>query len=516
MPCIIKEHLLTQPQASAIEHIEILIVGAGISGIGAAYYLQKEHPGMSYAILEGRDKIGGTWDLFRYPGIRSDSDLYTFGYEFKPWVNSKAIASGASILEYLEETAAEYQIDQAIRFGHKVLSTAWSSKEGRWLVEVEQVHSGLRTQLSCTWLFSAAGYYRYDQGFTPDFVGINRFKGQIIHPQHWPENLAYQGKRVLVIGSGATAMTLVPAMADQAAHVTMLQRTPTYVLSIPSKDPLAGLLRRFLSAERAYAITRCKNIYLSRALWLFCQKCPNLARGLIRYFNKKSLPENYPIDVHFNPPYNPWDQRLCAVPDADLFKTLRRGSASIVTDHIDTFTEQGVLLKSGRELEADIIITATGLNVQMFGNASMTVDGVPVNLAEKIAYKGMMLNDVPNFAFAIGYTNSSWTLKIGLLCEHFCRLLTYMRQQGHTVCRAVLPDAQIPTRPLLDFGAGYVQRALSRLPRQGMKAPWLMSMSYLEDARLLRKGPVADVHLRFSKVTKPAAQTSDPGNHEHR
>ncbi|MGE5452972.1 MAG: flavin-containing monooxygenase [Acidobacteriota bacterium] len=495
---------------AAVEHVDVLIVGAGLSGIGAAYYLQKEQPSKTYVILESREATGGTWDLFRYPGIRSDSDLHTFGYEFKPWVDKKAIADGGAILNYLRETATENGIDRHIRFHHKVCGASWSSEEARWTVDVEVLGTGLRKTMTCKWLFSAAGYYRYDEGFTPQFEGVERFKGQVIHPQHWPKDLDYRGKRVLIIGSGATAVTLVPAMTDQAAHVTMLQRTPTYVVSLPSADPIANGLRRILPDTWAYAITRRKNIMLSRAIWRLCQKHPRFARRLIRLANKSQLPKGYPVDEHFNPPYNPWDQRLCAVPDGDLFKAISAGRASVVTDHIQTFTEHGVRLKSGRELEADIIITATGLNLQLFGGMHLSVDGESVDLSRKVAYKGMMLDGIPNFGFIVGYTNSSWTLKVGLLSEHFCRLLAYMDRQGYAICRPELPSPDMPTRPLLDFGAGYVQRALPQLPRQGAGAPWLMSMDYLHDAQVLRQGPVEDPCLHFAVAgrasNKPVTQ----------
>ncbi len=491
---------MTAQQTPPTEHVDVLIIGAGISGIGAAYYLQRDLPGKSYAILEARHAIGGTWDLFRYPGIRSDSDLYTFGYEFKPWLSSQAIADADLILDYLRETAAENGIDRHIRFGHKVTAAAWSSETARWTVDIERADGGGHQRMTCHWLFCAAGYYNYDQGYTPHFEGVEQYRGQLIHPQHWPEQLDYSGKRVLVIGSGATAVTLVPAMTAKAAHVTMLQRTPSYVLSVPKEDPIARLLRRLFSPQRAYALTRRKNILASRYVWLFCQKYPRLARRLIRYLNRRDLPAGYPVDEHFNPPYKPWEQRLCAVPDGDLFKRLSDGSASIVTDRIRTFTPQGVRLESGRELEADIIVTATGLNVQLFGGARMTVDGTPVNPADKLAYKGMMLDGVPNFAFAVGYTNSSWTLKVGLLCEHFCRLVQHMDQQGDAICWAQRPRADLPTRPLLDFGAGYIQRAMSLLPRQGLSDPWLMSMNYLHDAKVLRAGPLLDPQLKFARV----------------
>jgi monooxygenase len=492
-------------------HVDVLIVGAGVSGIGAAYYLQREHPQRSFMILEARDATGGTWDLFRFPGIRSDSDLHTFGYEFKPWRDEHAIASADKILAYLRETAAEHGIDRKIRFRSKVVSASWSSQDARWTVEVDRADTGERTTLTCNWLFCAGGYYRYDEGFTPRFEGRERFRGLIIHPQHWPADLDYTGQRVLVIGSGATAVTLIPAMADTAAHVTMLQRTPSYVMAMPSKDKLANRLRTLLGEDRGYAITRRKNIIQQQAIWRFCQKYPKAARRIIRNLNAKMLPAGYPVDEHFNPPYNPWDQRLCLAPNGDLFKAIRNGHASIVTDRIATFTEQGVLLESGRELEADIIVTATGLNVQAMGGMSLTVDGRPISLPDTIAFKGMMLSGVPNFAYAIGYTNSSWTLKIGLLCEHFCRLLAYMDAHGYNTARPEPADPDMPTRPLLNFAAGYVQRAIGQLPRQGDRAPWLTSMSYASDVKLLRRLPVQDPELHFSRspaheqaVTEPA------------
>ncbi len=487
---------------NTIEHIDTLIIGAGLSGIGVAYYLQKEHPQKSFVILEARETTGGTWDLFRYPGIRSDSDLHTFGYEFKPWIDNQAIASADKILAYLRQAASENDIDRRIRFQQKVVSADWSTDNACWHVEVERVDTGERSSMTCNWLFSAAGYYRYDKGYTPDFKNVDRFNGPVIHPQEWPEDLDYQGKRVLVIGSGATAVTLVPAMADKAKHVTMLQRTPSYVMSLPSEDVIANGLRKVLPGDMAYAITRRKNIAIARGIWRFCQRFPTLSRKVIRFSNKRALPKGYPVDKHFNPPYNPWDQRLCAVPNGDLFKAISEGEASVVTDHIDTFTEKGVLLKSGQGLDADIIVTATGLNLQLFGDIDMSVDGQPVDMSKKVAFKGLMLDGIPNFAFAIGYTNSSWTLKIGLVCEHLCRILSHMDSHGQSICCPVLPLPDMPTRPLLDFGAGYVLRALSRLPRQGAGAPWLVPMDYVVDKGLMRKGPVQDPNLKFYSPVK--------------
>jgi monooxygenase len=491
-----------------VEHLDVLVVGAGISGIGAGRYLTTELPATSFAVLEARAASGGTWDLFRYPGIRSDSDLHTFGYEFKPWRDEQSIADAPRILAYLRETITENGLDAHIRYHHRVLAASWSTADARWTVDVERTDTGERLQLSAGWLFCAGGYYRYDEGFTPVFPGRERFRGPIVHPQHWPEDLDYAGKRVLVIGSGATAVTLVPAMAETAGHVTMIQRTPSYVMPVPRNDALADRLRALLGEERAFALTRRKNIARGIGIWKFCQKYPKAARRLIRWVNTKQLPEGYPVDEHFNPPYDPWDQRLCAVPDGDLFRAIRNGTADVVTDRIETFTENGVLLASGRELEADVIVTATGLNVQAIGGISLTVDGEPVHLPDTVAYKGMMLSGVPNFVLAIGYTNSSWTLKIGLLCEHFCRLLAYMDAHGYDVARPEPSDPDMPTRPFLDFAAGYIQRAVDQLPRQGDRMPWLTSMSYSSDVKLLRADSVTDPELHLSRASRPAAVTA--------
>ena len=481
------------------EHLDVLVIGAGISGVGIARYLRTELPGMSFAVLEARAGLGGTWDLFRYPGIRSDSDLHTFGYEFKPWTDVKSIASADKILDYLRETASESGVDQHLRFHHKVVDAAWSSVEGRWTVRGERTDTGEIFILTATWIFGATGYYNYDAGFTPQFEGRERFRGDIVHPQHWPEGFDYNGKNVVVIGSGATAVTLIPAMvAGGAGHVTMLQRTPSYILPLPSEDKLANLLPRVLGVERGYAWARRKNILQQGLIWKFCMQFPVLARRFIRSQNVKQLPVGFDVDRHFNPPYNPWEQRLCVVPDGDLFRAIRSGTASVVTDKIVGFTEAGVCLESGDTLEADVIVTATGLNLQLFGGISLTIDGTPFNPPDHIAYKGMMLSGVPNLAFSIGYTNASWTLKVGLVCEHFCRLLAHMHEHGYDVCVPEAPPMQ--TRPLLDFSAGYVRRSLGDLPQQGIDFPWVMSMSYRDDVRLVRGGPVVDAHLRLSKV----------------
>jgi cation diffusion facilitator CzcD-associated flavoprotein CzcO len=493
--------------STSIEHVDVLIVGAGISGIGAAYYLQKMQPGKTFAIVEARDEIGGTWDLFKYPGIRSDSDLHTFSYEFKAWENQKAIASADAIMSYLRETVAENGIRRAIRFGHKVVEAAWSTKDARWLVQMERTDTGERVTVSCGWFFCASGYYRYDEGFTPEFPGRERFTGQIVHPQHWPEDLDYRGKRVVIIGSGATAVTLVPAMAEAAGHVTMLQRSPTYIVPVPSEDRIANALPKLIGRERAYAVTRQKNVTRQRLIFRFCQQYPRAARRLIRHLNAKQLPAGYPVDEHFRPAYNPWDQRLCAVPDADMFKAIRDGRASVVTDQIDTFTERGIRLQSGRELEADIIVTATGLNLLAFGGVSLSVDGAPVNMSEKAAFKGFLISDVPNFAYVFGYTNSSWTLKVGLICEHFCRLLAHMDAHGYDICRPQAPES-MATRPLLDITAGYVKRAVDQFPHQGTEGPWRTCMDYRTDRKTLREGPVDDDHLRFARSA--SADTPEP------
>ena len=486
--------------AGETEPVDVLIIGAGISGIGAAYYLQRDHPGRSYAILEARGASGGTWDLFRFPGIRSDSDLHTFGYEFRPWRSDTAIADGDSILAYLRETAADYGIDRHIRYHTKAIAASWSSADARWTVDVEDTDTGERDAVTCRWLFCAAGYYRYDEGFTPHFAGRERFRGPVVHPQRWPEDLDYAGKRVVVIGSGATAVTIIPAMATTAAHVTMLQRTPSYVLPVPTRDKLNARLTRLLGHERGYAITRWLNITRQATLWRACQKWPKAARKVIRDLNVKMLPEGFPVDEHFNPPYGPWDQRMCMVPDGDLFRAIRDGKASVVTGPIETFTENGVLLADGRTVEADIIVTATGLNVQAFGGMTLTVDGEPVRAPTRFVYKGMMLSGVPNFAFIFGYTNASWTLKVGLVCENFTRLLSHMDARGYGTVRPVAADPAMPSTAFSDFQSGYIKRALGQLPRQGSRAPWRISPTYHADVKLLRRTPVDDPELRFAAV----------------
>ncbi|MQA94020.1 MAG: FAD-dependent oxidoreductase [Streptosporangiales bacterium] len=487
-----------------IEHFDVLIVGAGISGIGAARYLKTEHPAKTFTILEARGATGGTWDLFRYPGIRSDSDLYTFGYAFKPWTDEDSIASAEKILAYVREVSAENGIDEHIRFHHRVRAASWSSEDARWLIEAEDARTGERREFTAGWFFCATGYYSYDQGFSPRFEGRERFTGPVVHPQHWPDDLDHAGKRVVVIGSGATAVTIIPAMAETAAHVTMVQRTPTYILPLPTQDPLAGVLRRLLGEERSYGIVRRKNVAMQRWSWLFCRRFPKAARRMIRSINARRLPEGFPVDEHFNPPYDPWDQRLCIAPDGDLFQAIRHGRASVVTGHIEAFTPEGVRMESGEHLDADVIVTATGLDLKLFGGVGLAVDGEPVDPGERFAYKGMMLSGVPNFVLAIGYTNASWTLKVGLVCEYFCKLLAHMDAHGYDTARPVA-DPGLPKRPLLDFQAGYVLRSLDKLPKQGPVAPWAASTHYRSDRRLVRRGGVADGHLRFSSAESSAA-----------
>jgi cation diffusion facilitator CzcD-associated flavoprotein CzcO len=485
-------------RAEAAEHVDVLIVGAGISGIGCAYYLQQHHPRRSFRILEARERIGGTWDLFRYPGIRSDSDLHTFGFEFKPWVSENAIAGGAEILDYIRAAAREHRIDQHIRTSHRVLSLSWSSADACWFATVERPGAGTLS-MSADWVFAGTGYYRYDAGYLPELPGLQNFVGRVVHPQKWPAGLDYAGKRVVVIGSGATAVTLVPALAEKAAHVTMLQRSPSYIMSIPRKDGTAIKLQRWLGPERGYAWTRRKNILLQAGLYQFCQRFPRQARRLIRRLTIKQLPEDYPFDLHFRPRYDPWDQRLCFAPGGDLFRSIREGTASVVTDRIETFSAGGVRLASGKEIEADIVVTATGLRLQALGAIELDIDGRRVDIGKRIAFRGMMLDGVPNLAFMIGYTNASWTLKLGLVSEHLCRLLAHMDELGADTCVAELPYPYMQTRPLLTFKAGYVQRSLDELPRQGMHAPWELAMSFRTDARVLR-GPVEDRNLHFSRM----------------
>lgn len=480
------------------DHVDVLIIGAGLSGIGAACHLQRACPGKTFAILEARDAIGGTWDLFRYPGVRSDSDMFTLGYAFRPWQEAKAIADGPSILRYIRDTARDHGVDRAIRFHHKVERAAWSSADARWTVVARRTDTGEAVTLTCGFLFACAGYYRYDQGYRPRFEGEDRFRGRIVHPQHWPEDLDYTGKRVVVIGSGATAVTLVPAMAERAAHVTMLQRSPTYIVSVPARDRIADALRARLPPKVAYPLVRAKNVLVSMALYQLSRRAPGAMRALIRRGVVDNLPAGYDVDRHFKPSYQPWDQRLCLVPDADLFKAVSAGKADVVTDRIARFTETGIALASGAELPADLIVTATGLTLQMMGGATLAVDGKPVVPSETVGYKGMMLSGVPNFALALGYTNASWTLKCDLCAEYVCRLLDHMDARGFRSATPRAPDPGEPRAPFLDLASGYVQRSIDELPRQGARPPWRLHQNYLRDVHMLRHGALDDEGMAFA------------------
>jgi cation diffusion facilitator CzcD-associated flavoprotein CzcO len=492
--------------ASDAEYSDVLIVGAGISGIGAAYRIHEKNPQLSYTVLERRQRIGGTWDLFRYPGIRSDSDIFTLSFPYEPWTRPENVADGADIRQYLTETARKYGIDEHIEFDTHVLSAHWDPSTDTWSVHTEQ--NGAPKTYRGRFLFFGTGYYNYDEPYTPEFPGIDSFAGEVVHPQHWPESLDYTGKKVVVIGSGATAVTVVPSMAGRAEHVTMLQRSPSYVLSLPAADPIANLLNRVLGADRAYPIIRRKNIRQQRAIYKFCQRFPKLARRLLMADVRRRLPEGYDVDTHFGPRYNPWDQRLCMVPNGDLFTAISSGGASVVTDRIDRFTPTGILLESGAELEADIVVTATGLNIMPLGGIGLSVDEAPVELSETVVFKSMLLSGVPNFAFAVGYTNSSWTLKVDLVCEHFCRLLEHMAATGQDTVVPVLDDADQARGPLLDLSSGYVQRRIAAFPKAGTRGPWTAEHAYEQDVERLRRGPVEDPALRFASRRPVAAVAS--------
>ncbi|MCW3838071.1 flavin-containing monooxygenase [Sphingomonas canadensis] len=482
------------------EHFDVLIVGAGISGIGTAWHLQKHCPDRSYAILEGRACKGGTWDLFRYPGIRSDSDMFTLGYSFRPWTGAKAIADGPSILQYLEDTAAENGIEPHIRYGHRVTRAEWSTPDALWTVTVEA--GGETRTFTCSFLSMCSGYYRYDRGYLPEWEGTADYKGRIIHPQFWPEDLDYAGKRVVVIGSGATAVTIVPEMAKRAAHVTMLQRSPTYVASLPSEDAIANWLRKRLPAKTAYAITRWKNVLISQFFFSRMRKNPEKAKERLVGMVREHLGPDYDVATHFTPKYNPWDQRLCAVPDADMFEAIKSGAVSVETDTIERFTGKGLKLASGKELEADIIVTATGLDLQIMGGVPLIVDGKETDVPHALTYKGMMLSDVPNMAFTFGYTNASWTLKADLTSEYVCRLLNAMKSRG---MRQVTPRPKGPVEeiPFVDFSSGYIQRAVAHLPKQGARKPWRLNQRYTRDLMALRFGGIDD-EMEFSNPVAKA------------
>ncbi|MCO4763330.1 MAG: NAD(P)/FAD-dependent oxidoreductase [Myxococcales bacterium] len=476
---------------------DILVVGAGISGICAAAYLRMRCPGRSFSVLEGRSQLGGTWDLFRYPGIRSDSDMFTLGYSFHPWKEAAAIADGPAILRYLEETVAVHGLREHIEFDTRVQSASWSSQTQRWTVVVERTDTGITETLRCRFLWGCTGYYRYDAGYTPEFPGRERFEGDIIHPQHWPEGYDYAGKRVVVIGSGATAITVVPAMSETAAHVTMLQRSPSYILSWPREDPLVALLDGRLPEKTAHAALRLKNVLLLMASYQFSKRFPRQARRFFIDRVRKELGESFDVERHFTPDYDPWDQRVCVVPEGDFFEALKAGRTSVVTDTIDTFTDKGIQLASGVELQADVIVTATGLQLQVMGGVDLDVDGTPVSPTETLMYRGTMLSGVPNFALSLGYTNASWTLKCELVAKYVCRLLNHMDAQGYAMCEAQQNDPTLEAAPLIDLQSGYIQRAQGVIPKQGARAPWRLAQNYFVDQALLRFSRLDDGVLHF-------------------
>ena len=479
-----------------IESIDVLIIGAGLSGIGGACHLRRSSPDRSFMILESREASGGTWDLFRYPGIRSDSDMYTFGYGFKPWSDKSSIADGHKILSYIREAAAEYDVEQHIRYQHKVVSASWSSTQSRWLVTAERGDTGEQATISCQFIFSCSGYYDYDQGYTPEFAGIDSFKGQVIHAQHWPEQMDYQGKRVVVIGSGATAVTLVPAMSQDTASLVMLQRTPTYIASVPKEQPRAETLRKWLPDSWVFRLIRWKQVLFQIYLYQLSRRNPQGLRKYLLGLVRKEMGPDYDVDTHFTPDYNPWDQRLCGVPDGDLFAAIREKRAEVVTDHIDQFNKEGIHLKSGKQLDADIVVLATGLNLKFAGGVQYSVDGKVLDFAEHFIFRGMMFSGLPNMAFTVGYTNSSWTLKADLTGQYVSRLLNKMARHSYT---AVTPrlTGEVEEMPLLDFDAGYVLRSRESFPKQGNRLPWKNYQNYIRDFIGLRLGRQNDDELEF-------------------
>lgn len=494
-------------QAAEVEHLDVLVIGAGISGISAGYALQTRCPGKRYAILEGRDSLGGTWSLFRYPGLRSDSDLYTFGFSFRPWTEDKSIADAASILKYLQQTASEFGIDRRMRFGQRVVSAAWNTPEARWTVEVEAGPERRRLTYTCQFLYVCAGYYDYDGGYAPEWPGATRFSGRIVHPQAWPEDLDYAGKRVVVIGSGATAVTLVPEMARTAAHVTMLQRSPTYIVSLPARDRIAHWLKRRLPATLAHRLARWKNIALSMFFYQFARRKPEAMTRRILGGIQAQLGAGYDVGTHFTPRYKPWDQRLCLVPDGDLFKAIRAGRASVETDTIETFTETGLRLTSGKTLPADLVVSATGLKIKMMGGVRLSVDGVPFDPAQAYFYKGMMFSGVPNFALALGYTNASWTLKCELTAGYVCRLLNRMDARGERWCVPHRGGA-VGEEPMIGFTSGYIERARHLMPKQGAARPWKLHQNYVLDLANLRFGRLDDGTMEFGGRREGANRTA--------
>ncbi|MEB3033144.1 flavin-containing monooxygenase [[Mycobacterium] nativiensis] len=480
---------------------DVVIIGAGISGIGAAHYLTTQRPTTSFAILEGRADIGGTWNLFKYPGIRSDSDMPSFCFGFQPWTHKKSIADAHIILDYLNAAVGQNGIDGHISFDTKVTSADFDSESGRWSIHAVNSRTGESTVYTARFIYSGTGYYNYEAGYTPEFAGLDAFGGRVVHPQHWPEDLDYSGKKVVVIGSGATAVTVVPAMARTAAHVTMLQSSPSYVLALPAEDAIANTLNKLVGPGRAHAIIRRKNIAINRALFKACERMPAVMRRLLIAGVRRRLPKGFDVDTHFTPNYAPWDQRLCMVPNGDLFTAISSGRASVVTDHIETFTETGIALQSGQHLDADIVVTATGLNLLPFGGIALSIDGSQVDIADTVAYKAMMLSGVPNFVFAFGYTNLAWTLKVELVCAHLIRLLDHMDAHGHVVVTPVLPASGVERMPMIEMSSGYVQRKIATFPKAGSTGPWTVKMAYEDDIARLKHGPVADPALRFTSCS---------------
>ena len=481
-----------------MEHLDVLIVGAGLSGIGAGVHLQQRCPTHSFAILEGRARLGGTWDLFRYPGVRSDSDMYTLGYRFRPWSGTRSIADGPSILAYLNDTAREHGIDRKIRFGHRVTHAAWSTAEARWTLEVEVGEACTPVRISCKFLFTCGGYYRHDAGHTPEFAGREHFKGRIVHPQYWGDDVDHAGLRVVVIGSGATAVTLVPALAQTAAHVTMLQRSPTWMVALPSTDPIAAGLRRMLPVRIAHGLARWKQVVLGLFVYNLFRRRPALAKRILLGGARRGLGPDADLATDFTPRYNPWEQRLCVVPDGDFFKAIRAGRADVVTDTIARFTETGIRLASGKSLDADLIVTATGLTLELAGGMQVSVDGVPVDWPNTLNYRGLMYSGVPNFAAVFGYVNASWTLKADLISEYVCRLLNHMAARGLRRCMPVSPGPSMGAAPWVDFSSGYLQRELHRFPKQGTRGPWKLNQNYLLDLFALRYGRLDDGAMTFA------------------
>ena len=496
--------------AAKSNDVDVLIVGAGLSGIGAAAHLTMQCPDKSYAIIEQRADMGGTWDLFRYPGIRSDSDMHTLGYRFKPWLHDKTIADGPAIHEYVHETAVEYKINQHIHFQHKVIAADWSNANACWSVTARREEDGALVTFTANFMFMCAGYYNYDQGYKPDFPGEAAFKGKIVHPQHWPENFEYAGKRVVVIGSGATAVTIVPVMAETAAKVTMLQRSPTYMVSRPAIDPFAKKLRTFLPEKLAYAITRWRNINMQRFTYWYARKNPAKMGTKLIDMARSELPASVDVDTHFVPKYGPWEQRLCLIPDSDMFRAISSGKAEVVTDHIERFTENGILLKSGTELEADVIITATGLNLVTMGNTALSIEGQPVNLGDHVNYKGVMFNDVPNLASVFGYINASWTLKTDIVADYVCRLLKTMDRKHAKIANPHLDDVDMPRLPFVtDFSSGYFARSFDKLPKNGDRHPWRVLQNYAAEKKILTQDPVDDGVMVFSGPMAAALPAQD-------